>query len=79
MERKGILVTAPRIEEWELGKSFNMTGRITLLHIKTFTNETVIVLLFSVATQTTVGFTVEGQSLGNLTKWKLKYSQRVSG
>ena len=55
MERKGIPVTAPRIGQWELGKSFNMTGRITLLHIKTFINATVIVLLFSIATQATVG------------------------
>ena len=55
MERKGIPVTAPRIEEWELGKALKITGKITLLHIKTFTNETVIVLLLSIATQTTVG------------------------
>ena len=78
MERQGIPVTAPRIEEWELGKGFKMTGRITLLHIKIFINATVILLILYT---NYCGFTVEGQSLGNLTKWKLKYSQaqRVSG
>ena len=74
MERKGIPVTAPRIEEWELGKGFKITGSITLLHIKTFTNATVILLILYCYTNY-CGFTVEGQSLGNLTKWKLKYSQ----